>query len=62
MTMLVISLGSIPRDSAERVTALKGVPAFAAGFALVMLFCAGHRTWSRRYGLEDTPSSRLSLS
>lgn len=61
MTMLVISLSSIPGNYQELVTALKGVPAFAASFALIMLFWVGHRRWSRRYGLEGGLSTVLTL-
>ena len=41
---------------------LKDVPAFAASFALVALFWFAHRTWSRRYGLDDFWSVMLSLT
>ena len=37
MTMVVISVNEVPRDYGELVTALEGVPAFAAGFALISL-------------------------
>ena len=61
VTMLVISVGDIPNNYNELILALKGVPAFAASFAAVMLFWLGHRRWSRRYGLEDGTSVALSL-
>ena len=61
MTMVVISVSEIPRNYPELITALKGIPAFAASFALIMLFWSGHRSWSRRYGLEDGRSITLSL-
>ena len=61
VTMLVISVGDIPDSYNELIIALKGVPAFAASFAAVMLFWLGHRRWSRRYGLEDGVSVALSL-
>ncbi len=61
-TMLVISVGSIPRDLPELVTALKGAPAFAASFAQIMAFWIAHRRWSRRYGLEDGATTFLSLA
>jgi hypothetical protein len=37
------------------------VPAFAASFAQIMMFWFAHATWSRRFGLDDGPSVRLSL-
>lgn len=61
VTMLVISIDSIPGNLAELVEALKGVPAFAASFASIMLLWAGHNRWSRRYGLEDGPTTLLTL-
>lgn len=60
MTLQVISSG-IPKNYTELITAIKGIPAFAASFAQIMLFWAGHRRWSRRYGLEDTRATLLSL-
>ncbi len=61
MTMVVISVNEIPGNFRDLLAALKGVPAFAASFALIMLCWAGHRTWSRRYGLEDGRTIALSL-
>ncbi len=61
-TMLVISVGSIPRDLPELVTALKGAPAFAASFAQIMALWIAHRRWSRRYGLEDGSTTFWSLA
>ncbi len=62
MTLLVISVESLPRNFAELQNALLGVPAFAASFALIMMFWLGHRQWSRRYGLEDGLTTALSLA
>jgi uncharacterized membrane protein len=61
LTMLVISVGSIPDTMPKLIEALKGTPAFAASFALVSSFWYAHMTWSRRYGLDDPPSIALSL-
>ena len=61
VTLLVISLDSIPSSIGGMLQALKGVPAFAASFAQIMMFWFAHATWSRRFGLDDGPSSRLSL-
>ncbi len=62
VTLLVISLNSVPSDIPAMVLALKGVPAFAFSFAQIMIFWSAHATWSRRFGLDDATSQRLSLS
>ena len=61
LTMLVISVGTIPDSMPKLVEALKGTPAFAASFALVASFWYEHMIWSRRYGLDDPRSITLSL-
>jgi len=61
LTMLVISVDAIPRSFPELLGALKGVPAFAASFAITVMFWHGHYRWSRRFGLEDGTSVVLSL-
>jgi uncharacterized membrane protein len=61
VTLLVISLDSIPSTIPGMLEALKGTPAFAASFAQIMMFWSAHATWSRRFGLDDTASGRLSL-
>jgi uncharacterized membrane protein len=61
MTLLVISLNSVPTSIPAMLDALKGVPAFAASFIQIMVFWSAHATWSRRFGLDDAPSQRLSL-
>lgn len=61
-TMLIISVGDIPNTYGELVTALKGVPAFAASFAAVLSFWMAHRKWSRRYGMEDFVSILISMA
>jgi hypothetical protein len=62
VTLLVIGGGSIPNSYQELVAALKGVPAFAASFTAIAAFWWSHRTWSRRYGLEDGPTTLISLA
>lgn len=61
VSMLVISVGSVPDSIAELKDALKNVPAFAASFALIMVFWRGHEDWSRRYGLDDSTAAFLSI-
>ena len=61
VTLLVISLNSIPETIQGMVEALKGVPAFAASFSQIVMFWSAHAAWSRRFGLDDHGSQRLSL-
>lgn len=60
-TMLVLSLEEIPSDSAQLFDMLRGTPAFLASLAILMIFWAGHRRFSRRYGLEDVPTILLTV-
>lgn len=61
VTLLVISFDKIPDSVPALVLALKGVPAFAASFALLAWIWWSHAAWSRRYGLDDGRSVLLSL-
>lgn len=61
LTLLVISVDTIPESYDELIFALKGVPAFAASFASIAFLWIAHRKWSRRYGLEDLPSTLITL-
>jgi len=60
VTVLVIAGGEVPRSFAELLDSLRDIPAFAASFAVIVLFWHGHVQWSRRYGLEDGGSIVLS--
>lgn len=62
LTLLVISFDDIPSNGAELIRAAKTVPSFAASFAVLMAIWLQHRVWSRRYGLENRATLRLSLS
>lgn len=62
VTMLVISLSAIPKNYGELIAAMKGVPAFAASFTVVMVLWISHRRWSRRFGLDDGISTFLTLA
>lgn len=62
VTMLVISLSSIPQNLSELIVAMKGVPSFAASFAIIMVFWISHRRWSQRFGLDDSISTFLTLA
>jgi uncharacterized membrane protein len=61
LTMLVVSVDAIPQTYDQLVDAMKRVPAFAASFAIMVMFWHGHYRWSRRFGVEDTGSVVLSL-
>jgi hypothetical protein len=61
VTLLVISGDQIPVSIEMLQAALKQVPTYAASFAVLMQFWLNHADWSRRFGLEDTYSDRLSL-
>jgi len=62
ITLLVISFDALPKDSTELVNALRGIPAFAASFFLIVQFWWVHNTWCRRYGLDDAPANVLGIS
>jgi len=57
--MLAISIDEIPANYPELIEALKGAPAFAASFAILLVYWRGHQNWSQRYGLEDLPAVLL---
>lgn len=61
ITLMVISIDEIPDSAESLMEAMKSVPAFAASFLLIVLFWTAHSTWSRRYGINDRASQRLSL-
>lgn len=62
VTLLVISIDTIPDSKAALVLALKAIPAFAVSFVMIALFWSAHARWSRRYGLDDGVSAVLSLT
>ena len=61
VTLLVISADRVPDSVRALVLALKQVPAFAAGFALLALFWYAHVRWSRHYRLDGMLATLLSL-
>ena len=61
VTLLVISAERIPDSAQALVVALKQVPSFAAGFALLSLFWYAHVRWSRSYRLDGIIATLLSL-
>ncbi len=62
VTLLVISGDQIPTSISMLIDALKQVPSYAASFAVIMQFWLNHADWSRRFGIEEIYSDRLSLS
>jgi uncharacterized membrane protein len=62
VTLLVIGRDGIPASYQELIVALKGIPAFAGSFSLIAGLWWSHRTWSRRYGLEDSQTTLISLA
>lgn len=61
LTLLVVGGGSIPQDYDSLINAFKGIPAFAASFALLASFWWAHRQWSNSYGLDDRFTTVISL-
>jgi uncharacterized membrane protein len=62
VTLLVVSFDRVPATFAELMEAIRRVPAFLCGFAMLATFWAAHNRFSRRYGLEDGPVVVLSLA
>jgi uncharacterized membrane protein len=62
VTMLVISLSTIPQSYSELLAAINGIPSFAASFSVMMLIWVTHRRWSQRFGLDDGVSTFLTLA
>lgn len=60
LTLLVVSL-NVPGSYDELLSALGGVPAFAASGSLLMMFWYAHHTWSRKFGLDDFATACLSV-
>jgi len=62
MTLLVVSFDAMPDSFAELYDALRRLPAFLAGFAILALFWQAHHRFSRRFGLEDATILFASLA
>ena len=61
VTLLVIGGAGAPQDFAQLSNALRDIPAFAFGFAVVVLFWIGHLRWRRLRGDGDSLSTLLTL-
>lgn len=62
VTLLIIAGAEPLNDFSDLVRALGRIPAFAAGFALVVMFWLGHRSYGRIAPRRDTWSATLSLA
>lgn len=62
LTLLVISFDAVPASYDELLQALRGVPAFLASFAIIVMLWVAHHQWSRAYDLEDSVSLLISLA
>jgi uncharacterized membrane protein len=58
LTLLVVSL-DVPKDFKDLMNAMRGFPAFAVCFLLLVLIWNAHYNYCRRYGLEDTTARTL---
>jgi uncharacterized membrane protein len=61
-TLLVVSFDAMPSSFDELYDALRRLPAFLAGFMILLLFWLSHHRFSRRFGFEDGPVVALSLA
>ncbi|MEO0574732.1 MAG: TMEM175 family protein [Pseudomonadota bacterium] len=62
LTLLVISFDQVPQSYTELVIALRATPAFLFGFLILMMFWVAHRNWSKRYGMDTTAATLISLA
>ena len=61
VTLVVISIGHLPHTVPEMLQAMRGIPAFALCYMLLVRIWRSHRDWSRRYDLEDDTAVNLSM-
>lgn len=62
VSLLIIAGGEPLRSFADLTGALARIPAFAGGFALLMLFWLAHRTWSSLGAPRGRSATLLSLA
>ena len=62
VTLLVVSFDAMPDTAGELYEALRRLPAFLAGFAILAMFWHAHHRFSRRFGLQDGAVVTLSLA
>lgn len=58
VTLLVLSL-DVPRTSHELLALFRGIPAFAASFAVLILIWHRHCLFFRRYALQDAVTTTI---
>ena len=61
VTLLVISL-DVPDTSGELLALFRGIPAFAASFAVLVLVWHAHCVFFRRYALQDATTLTLNAT
>jgi len=61
LTLLVISVDSVPGSAEELKAALKQIPTFILSFNLIAQIWTSHAQWSRWFGIDDEVSDRISL-
>lgn len=62
VSLLIIAGAEPLRSFGDLLTALARIPAFAGGFALIVLFWLAHRTWSSLSPTRDGGATALSLA
>ena len=62
VSLLIIAGGEPLQSFEDLLAALARIPAFAAGFALILLFWMAHRTWSSLSPSRDGWATALSLA
>lgn len=62
VTLLIIAGAEPLNDFGDLMRALGRIPAFAAGFGLVVMFWLGHRNYGRLCPVRDSWSATLSLA
>lgn len=62
VSLLIIAGGAPSRSFDDLLTAMARIPAFAAGFALIVMFWLGHRTWSSLSPVRNGWTTTLSLA
>ena len=62
VTLVIISVGSVPDSVPAVVQAMKGAPAFVLCFLVLVSMWLRHREWKHRYGIEDPVMVRLSVA
>lgn len=62
VSLLIIAGGEPLRSFDDLVEALRRIPAFAAGFALIILFWLAHRAWASLGARRDSRATLLSVA